>query len=203
MAELKRAFRKHRKTLQNLKGPKLESRSNLVGGIWARYSRVVSPSFFYENCRSFVWGLYNWRHCCRIASFVSTNAQKILKTIEINSKNVQILLKLSKSLENITKISDLLYRLRQPELRLLSAGYMHQFHMHDFFYDFPSAWVTSPNFCNIFPMIFPNFIESLGDIKFIGRTPYRFTSRSSSGGRPDTRGAWTSNLTKRVLLANA
>ena len=57
MAELRRAFRKHRKTLQNLKGPKLESRSNLVGRKLARYCRVVSPSFFmkiaavlYELC---------------------------------------------------------------------------------------------------------------------------------------------------------
>ena len=46
MAELRRAFRKHRKILQNLKGPKLESRSNLFGEKWARYSRVVSSSFF-------------------------------------------------------------------------------------------------------------------------------------------------------------
>ena len=57
MAELRRAFRKHRKTLQNLKGTKLESRSNLVGRKWARCSRVGSPSFFmtiaavlYELC---------------------------------------------------------------------------------------------------------------------------------------------------------
>ena len=57
MAEHKRAFRKHTKTLQNHEGPKLESKSNLVGGECSRYSRVVNSIFFvkftsvlYELC---------------------------------------------------------------------------------------------------------------------------------------------------------